>query len=144
MMFLFAVPVMGAMALYLVPLMIGTREIAFPRLAAFNYWVLLFGVDMIYIGLFLNIAPDAGWFSYVPLAGPEYSPGKRSDFWAQMVTFTELSALGISVLQHLTLLGTSLLFWASLRCAAPPTERASSRCSRCSRPRSRPLCSARC
>ena len=69
---------------------------------------------MIYIGLFLNIAPDAGWFSYVPLAGPEYSPGKRSDFWAQMVTFTELSALGISVLQHLTLLGTSLLFWASL------------------------------
>ena len=57
------------MALYLVPLMIGTREIAFPRLAAFNYWVLLFGGDMIYIGLFLNIAPDAGWFSYVPSAG---------------------------------------------------------------------------
>ena len=50
---------------------------------------------MIYIALFLNIGPDAGWFSYVPLAGPEYSPGKRSDFWAQMVTFTELSALGI-------------------------------------------------
>src|SRR5918994_2495345 len=97
MMFLFAVPIMEAMALYIVPLMIGTREIAFPRLAAFNYWVLLFGGAMIYIAFLLNIAPEAGWFSYVPLAGPEYSPGKRSDFWAQMVTFTKLSALGIAV-----------------------------------------------
>ena len=51
MMFLFAVPIMEAMALYLVPLMIGTREIAFPRLTAFNYWVLLFGGAMIYIAL---------------------------------------------------------------------------------------------
>ncbi|HEX6114418.1 MAG TPA: cytochrome c oxidase subunit I [Geminicoccaceae bacterium] len=97
MMFLFAVPIMEAMALYIVPLMVGTREIAFPRLAAFNYWVLLFGGAMIYIALFLNIGPEAGWFSYVPLSGPEYSPGKRSDFWAQMVTFTELSALGVAV-----------------------------------------------
>jgi cytochrome c oxidase subunit I len=97
MMFLFAVPVMEAMALYLVPLMLGTREIAFPRLAAFNYWVLLFGGAMVYIAFFLNIGPDVGWFSYVPLAGPEYSPGKRADMWAQMVTFTELSALGIAV-----------------------------------------------
>jgi cytochrome c oxidase subunit I+III len=97
MMFLFAVPVMEAMAIYIVPLMLGTREIAFPRLAAFNYWVLLFGGAMIYIAFFLNIGPDVGWFSYVPLAGPEYSPGKRADIWAQMVTFTELSALGVAV-----------------------------------------------
>jgi cytochrome c oxidase subunit I+III len=97
MMFLFAVPVMEAMAIYVVPLMIGTREIAFPRLAAFNYWIFLFGGAMIYIAFILNIGPDAGWFSYVPLAGPEYSPGKRADFWAQMITFTELSALGVSV-----------------------------------------------
>jgi cytochrome c oxidase subunit 1 len=97
MMFLFAVPVMEAMAVYIVPLMIGTREIAFPRLAAFNYWVFLFGGAMIYIAFFLNIGPDVGWFSYVPLAGPEYSPGKRADMWAQMVTFTELSALGVAV-----------------------------------------------
>jgi cytochrome c oxidase subunit I+III len=97
MMFLFAVPVMEAMAIYVVPLMIGTREIAFPRLAAFNYWIFLFGGAMIYIAFILNIGPDAGWFSYVPLAGPEYSPGKRADFWAQMITFTEVSALGVSV-----------------------------------------------
>ena len=104
MMFLFAVPVMEAMAIYLVPLMIGTREIAFPRLAAFNYWVFLFGGAMIYIAFFLNIGPETGWFSYVPLAGPEYSPGKRTDFWAQMITFTELSALGISVQLIVTIL----------------------------------------
>ena len=91
MMFLFAVPIMEALAIYIVPLMIGTRDIAFPRLAAFNYWVFLFGGAMIYIAFFLNIGPDVGWFSYVPLAGPEYSPGKRADIWAQMVTFTELS-----------------------------------------------------
>jgi cytochrome c oxidase subunit 1 len=124
MMFLFAVPIMEAMAIYLVPLAIGTREIAFPRLAAFNYWVLLFGGAMIYIAFFLNIGPDVGWFSYVPLAGPEYSPGKRADMWAQMVTFTELSALGIAVQLIVTILkqrapGMSLnrmplLVWAIL------------------------------
>jgi cytochrome c oxidase subunit I+III len=48
---------------------------------------------MLYVGFLLDIGPDAGWFAYVPLAGPDYSPGKRVDFWAQLVTFTELSAL---------------------------------------------------
>ena len=97
MMFLFAVPVMETMGVYLVPLMCGTRAIAFPRLNAFSYYVYLFGGIMLYVAFFLNIGPDAGWFSYVPLSGPEYSPGKRVDFWAQMITFTELSGLAISV-----------------------------------------------
>jgi cytochrome c oxidase subunit 1 len=48
---------------------------------------------MLYAAFLLNIGPDAGWFSYVPLAGPEYSPGKRIDFWAQLITFSELSGL---------------------------------------------------
>ena len=48
----------------------------------------------------LNIGPDAGWFSYVPLAGPEYSPGKRVDVWAQMITFTEISGLVAAVEHH--------------------------------------------
>ena len=90
MMFLFAVPVMEAMAVYLVPLMVGTRNIAFPRLNDFGYWVYLFGGIMIYVAFVLNVGPDAGWFSYVPLSGPEYSPGKRVDFWAQLLTFTEV------------------------------------------------------
>lgn len=93
MMFLFAVPVMEAMGMYLVPLMIGTRNLAFPRLAAFGYWVYLFGGVMLFVAFFLNTGADAGWFSYVPLAGPEFSPGKRTDFWAQMITFTELSGM---------------------------------------------------
>jgi cytochrome c oxidase subunit 1 len=93
MMFLFAVPVMQAMAVYLVPLMVGARHIAFPRMNAFAYWIYLFGGLMLYVAFALNIGPDAGWFSYVPLAGPGYSPGKRVDFWAQLITFTEFSGL---------------------------------------------------
>jgi len=97
MMFLFAVPVMEAMAVYIIPLMLGTRNIAFPRLNAFSYWVFLFGGIMIWVAFLFNVGPEAGWFSYVPLAGPEYSPGKRTDFWAQMITFTEVAALATSV-----------------------------------------------
>jgi cytochrome c oxidase subunit I+III len=93
MMFLFAVPVMLAVAMYLVPLMIGARSVAFPRMNAYAYYIYLFGGAMIWIAFFLNTGPEAGWFSYPPLAGPEYSPGKRTDFWAQMITFTEVSAL---------------------------------------------------
>jgi cytochrome c oxidase subunit I+III len=93
MMFLFAVPVMEAIGLYLVPLMIGTRNVAFPRLNALGYWMYLFGGVLLYVAFFYNTGPDAGWFAYVPLAGPEYSPGKRVDVWAQMITFTEIAAL---------------------------------------------------
>jgi cytochrome c oxidase subunit I len=97
MMFLFAVPVMEAFAVYLVPLMVGTRNIAFPRLNAFSYWIYLAGGVMIWVAFALNTGADNGWFSYVPLAGPQFAPGKRADMWAQMITFTELSALAVSV-----------------------------------------------
>src|SRR3954469_3269043 len=97
MMFLFAVPIMEAFSIYLIPLMVGTRNIAFPRLNAFGYYTYLFGGLLLYTGLFLNIGPDAGWFSYVPLSGPEYSAGKRIDFWAQMITLTEIAALVSSI-----------------------------------------------
>jgi len=97
MMFLFAVPIMQGLGIYLVPLMVGTRNIAFPRLNNFSYFVYLFGGVMLYVAFLLNIGPDVGWFSYVPLAGPAYSPGKRADFWAQMITFTEVSSLAVAV-----------------------------------------------
>ena len=93
MMFLFAVPIMIALGLYLVPLMLGTRNIAFPRLNALGYWVFLFGGLLLYFGFAVNSGPDTGWFSYVPLSGPQYSPGKRIDIWAQMITFTEIASL---------------------------------------------------
>src|SRR4051795_2828474 len=97
MMFLFAVPIMQGLGVYFVPLMVGTREIAFPRLNTFSYWVYLFGGLMLLVAFALDIGPDVGWFAYVPLSGPEYSPGKRTDFWAQMITFTEVAALAVAV-----------------------------------------------
>ncbi|HVX75526.1 MAG TPA: cytochrome c oxidase subunit I [Bradyrhizobium sp.] len=97
MMFLFAVPVMEAMAVYLVPLMVGTRNIAFPRLNAFSYWMYLAGGLTLWIAFALDMGPDVGWFAYVPLSGPQYGAGKRADIWAQMITFTELSALAVAV-----------------------------------------------
>jgi cytochrome c oxidase subunit I+III len=97
MMFLFAVPVMEAVAIYLIPLMVGARNIAFPRLNAFGYWIYLFGGIFLYAFFLFNVGPDNGWFSYVPLAGPDYSPGKRADVWAQLITFTEISALVVAV-----------------------------------------------
>ena len=96
MMFLFAVPVMEGMGIYLVPMMLGTRNVAFPRLNAFGYWMYLAGCIFLYVGVFSNTAPDAGWFAYPPLSGPQFSPGKRVDFWAQMITFTEVSAMCVA------------------------------------------------
>jgi cytochrome c oxidase subunit 1 len=97
MMFLFAVPVMEGLGVYLVPLMVGARNIAFPRLNTFSYFVYVIGGLMLIVTMLLNTAPDVGWFSYVPLAGPDYAPGKRADFWAQLITFTEVAALAIAV-----------------------------------------------
>lgn len=97
MMFLFAVPVMEAFAVYLVPLMVGTRNIAFPRLNAFSYWMFLFGGCFLWISFALNVGPDVGWFAYVPLSSLQFTPTKRPDVWAQMITFTEVAALAVSV-----------------------------------------------
>ena len=97
MMFLFAVPAVEGIGLYFVPLMIGTRNVAFPRLNAFGYYVFLAGGILLWGGLVVNAGADAGWFAYVPLAGPQYSPGHRVDIWADMITLTEISALAGAV-----------------------------------------------
>jgi cytochrome c oxidase subunit 1 len=104
MMFLFAVPVMEGVAVYIIPLMLGTRSTAFPRLNAFSYFMYLFGGLMLWIAFVLNIGPDMGWFAYTPLSGPQFSPGKRADVWAQMITFTEVSALAAAVVLVCTIL----------------------------------------
>jgi cytochrome c oxidase subunit I len=97
MMFLFAVPVMEAFAVYFVPLMVGTRNIAFPRLNAFSYWMFLFGGLFLWISFLFNVGPDVGWFAYVPLSNLQFTPSKRADVWAQMITFTEVAALAVAV-----------------------------------------------
>jgi cytochrome c oxidase subunit I+III len=124
MMFLFAVPIMQAAGIYLVPLMVGTRNIAFPRLTAFSYWIYVSGGLFAWVSFLLNMGPDVGWFAYVPLSGPEFSPGKRADVWAQMITYTEVSSLAVAVATIVTALkhrapGMSLdrvpmFVWASL------------------------------
>jgi cytochrome c oxidase subunit I+III len=97
MMFLFAVPVMQALGIYFVPLMVGARNIAFPRLVAYSYWMYLFGAIFLYGSFLLNAGPDVGWFSYPPLAESLYSPSKRADVWAQLITFTEVASLAVAV-----------------------------------------------
>src|SRR4029078_2500219 len=97
MMFLFAVPVMQGLGIYFVPLMVGARGIAFPRLVAFSYWMFLFGGIFLYVSFLLNAGPDVGWFSYPPLAETLYSPSKRGDVWAQLITFTEVASLAVAV-----------------------------------------------
>jgi cytochrome c oxidase subunit 1 len=97
MMFLFAVPVMQGLGIYVVPLMVGARAIAFPRLVAFSYWMFLFGGLFLYVSFLLNASPDVGWFSYPPLAESLYTPSKRADVWAQLITFTEVASLAVAV-----------------------------------------------
>ena len=97
MLFLVAVPVMEAMAMWLTPLMLGQRNLAFPRLNAFSFWMYLGGVLMLWVPHAFNVTPDLGWFEYPPLSGPAYGSGHRVDIWAQMITFTEVAALAVSV-----------------------------------------------
>ncbi len=97
MMFLFAVPFLEGLAIYLVPLMIGAREMAFPRLNAFGYWVYLIAGVSLYGAYLFGYAPDSGWYNYVPLTGIGFRPGVNIDFWVTMITFLEVSALVAAV-----------------------------------------------
>ncbi|HET9669041.1 MAG TPA: cytochrome c oxidase subunit I [Casimicrobiaceae bacterium] len=97
MMFIFAVPIMQGMGIYLVPLMIGTRNTAFPRMTACAYWLYLLGALTLWTGFATNTGADAGWFSYVPLAGPQYGIGKRVDVWNNLVNLTEAMGLMVAV-----------------------------------------------
>ena len=93
MMFLFAVPMLEGLAMYFVPLMIGARDLPFPRLNAFGYWLFLFAGVFLYSSLLTGSVPDGGWFNYPPLTGPEFRPGSGIDFWLLGVTMTELSGI---------------------------------------------------
>ncbi|SCZ60333.1 cytochrome c oxidase subunit I [Thiohalomonas denitrificans] len=97
MMFLFAVPVMEGFAIYLIPKMIGARDLPFPRLSAFSYWCYLFGGIFLYLSFLFDAAPDGGWFMYLPLNSKLFSPGMGADFWLLGVTFIEVSALSAAI-----------------------------------------------
>ncbi len=97
MMFLFAIPTFEGLAIYLLPKMLGTRDLAFPRLTAYGYWCYAFGGLMLLVALVFGIAPNGGWFMYPPLTGPLYSPGINTDFWLIGITFVEISAICAAV-----------------------------------------------
>src|SRR3954449_13374812 len=92
MIFLVVVPVWAGFANYLVPLMIGARDVAFPRLNAWSYWMFLFGGIALYASLFFT-PPEAGWFSYVPLSSRAYSSSNGQEAWIYMVHLTGLSSI---------------------------------------------------
>src|SRR3954471_11633157 len=92
MIFLVVVPVWAGFANYLLPLMIGARDVAFPRLNAWSYWMFLFGGIALYASFFFH-PPEAGWFSYVPLSSKEYSPSNGQEAWIYMVHLTGLSSI---------------------------------------------------
>src|SRR4051794_15206586 len=92
MIFLFVVPMMAGFGNYLVPLMIGARDMAFPKLNALSYWLLLAGGIVFYSSLFFS-APQAGWPMYTPLSSVAYSPSNGVDAWIFLVHLTGLSSL---------------------------------------------------
>jgi len=93
MMFLFAIPMLEGLAIYLLPKILGARDLAYPRLTALGWWCYLFGGTIMILALLGGVAPDAGWFLYPPLSGKEFTPGVNSDVWLLGITFVEISAM---------------------------------------------------
>ncbi len=81
MVFLVIMPMSSAFFNYLVPLQIGARDVAFPRLNAFSYWMFLLGGLFLYSSMLLGGMPNGGWFGYAPNTSITYSPGHNIDFW---------------------------------------------------------------
>jgi cytochrome c oxidase subunit 1 len=93
MIFLAIMPLSAAFFNFLIPLQIGARDVAFPRLNAFSYWVYLFGGIFITLPILFNVAPNGGWFGYAPLTTKPFAPGLNIDFWV-----IGLQILGVSSL----------------------------------------------
>jgi len=128
MVFLVGMPIIAGLGNYLVPLMIGTRDMAFPRLNAFGYWMFLFGALLLYFSYLgapgLNghgSAPDVGWFAYAPLTGRAFSRGHSTDYWILSLLLTSVgstvSAINVIVTaltmrcRGLTLMRMPLFVW---------------------------------
>jgi len=107
MMFLFLTPMIAGLGSYLLPLQIGARNVAFPRLNALSYWLLLAGGVVLYSTLFFT-PPEAGWTSYPPLSNQIFSPSAGQDAWIYLFLLTGLSA----VLSAINLIATAVNFRA--------------------------------
>ncbi|HEY0747717.1 MAG TPA: cytochrome c oxidase subunit I [Steroidobacteraceae bacterium] len=92
MIFLYASPILSGFSNYLWPLLLGSRDMAFPRLNALSYWIYLASGIFLYVGFITGNGPNDGWFNYVPYASKQFNPGLNEDFYALGMVF-----LGISV-----------------------------------------------
>jgi len=104
MIFFVAVPVLFGFGNYLIPLMIGARDMAFPRLNAFSFWLSAFGGFLLYLsyvagsGLYgAGSAPDVGWFAYAPLTAKVFSPGHSTDYWTLSVLLSGIGTTGTAI-----------------------------------------------
>src|SRR5437773_11491222 len=104
MVFLVGIPIVFGFANYLVPLMIGARDLAFPRLNAFGFWAFLFGGALLYFsflggdGLYgAGSAPDVGWFAYAPLTARAFSPGNSTDYWNLSILVMGFGTMATSI-----------------------------------------------
>ena len=87
----YAAPMLSGFSNYIVPLLVGSRDMAFPRLNAFSYWTFLFAGILLYGGALAGAAPNGGWFAYVPLTTRAYSPGPNMDVYALSLIFLTIS-----------------------------------------------------
>jgi cytochrome c oxidase subunit 1/cytochrome c oxidase subunit I+III len=94
MIFWYASPILSGFAVYLIPLMIGARDMSFPRLNAFTYWTFLLSGIFLYISPLLGQSPHAGWFAYAPYTLMPYSPGLGMDFYVLALIFLTISTTG--------------------------------------------------
>src|ERR1700676_5288676 len=104
MIFFVAMPILFGFGTYLIPLMIGTRDMAFPRLNALSFWLTAFGGLLLYYsfiggsGLYgAGEAPDVGWFAYAPLTARAFSPGHSTDFWTLGLLVSGFGSIGTAV-----------------------------------------------
>ena len=104
MVFLVGMPILFGFGNYLIPLMIGARDMAFPRLNAFSFWISAFAGILLYysfiggVGLYgAGSAPDVGWFAYAPLTERAFSPGHSTDYWAVALIANGIGTIGTSI-----------------------------------------------
>lgn len=95
MMFLFAVPIFEAVAILILPAMLGARDLPFPRLSAFGFWCFVIGGVFVCGSIFFNAAPDAGWFMYPPLSTEQSGIG--ADIWLLGLSFIEVASIAAAV-----------------------------------------------
>ena len=105
MIFFVVMPMLIGFANYLVPLMIGARDIALPRLNAFSYWLLLFGGLLTYFSFLAGGAPNVGWFAYAPLTEPAFSRGTSTDYWILGLTVSGIGTVASGINLVATVLG---------------------------------------